>query len=197
MPENVYFCISKLQTMQRIGERIKYKREQLKLQLNELAKRVGISPSALSQIEKAKSFPSIVTLKLIAENLHTTVGELIGENESLQNNPIFRSEEYTFIQRNDSGTELFSLSQLDASKQMDTFLAKFNQSGDSLGLFSQFSGQIFGFLLSGEIQFDIDNKSYVVQQGDSIYFNAKRNFRMQNIFSGQSELICVAVNTTK
>lgn len=183
--------------MQRIGERIKYKREQLRLQLNELAKKVGISPSALSQIEKAKSFPSIVTLKLIAENLHTTVGELIGENESLQNNPVFRSGEHTLIQRNDSGSELFSLSQLDMSKQMDTFLVRFNQDGDSLGLFSQFSGQIFGFLLFGEIQFDIDNKSYVVQQGDSIYFNAKRNFRMHNIILGASELICVAVNTTK
>lgn len=183
--------------MQRIGERIKYKREQLKLQLNELAKRVGISPSALSQIEKAKSFPSIVTLKLIAENLHTTVGELIGENESLQNNPVFRSEEHVLIQTNDSATELYSLSQLDTSKQMDTLLVRFYQDGDSLGLFNQFSGQIFGFLLSGEIQFEIDNKSYVVQQGDSIYFNAKRNFRMQNIFLGKSELICVAVNTTK
>lgn len=183
--------------MERIGERIKYKREQLKLQLNELAKKVGISPSALSQIEKAKSFPSIVTLKLIAENLHTTVGELIGENESLQNNPVFRSEEHTFIQKNNSGTELYSLSQLDTSKQMDTFLVRFCQDGDTLDLFNHFSGQIFGFLLSGEIQFDIDNTSYVVQQGDSIYFNAKRNFRMQNIFLGQSELICVAVNTTK
>ena len=197
MKDIVYFCSPKQHTMERIGERVKYKREQLKLQLNELAKKVGISPSALSQIEKAKSFPSIVTLKLIAENLHTTVGELIGENESLQNNPIFRNDEYIFIQKNDSGSEVFLLSQQDMSKQMDTFLVRFDQNSDSLGLFNQFNGQIFGYLLSGEIQFDIDNKSYVVQQGDSIYFNGKRNFRMQNIFLGTSELICVAVNTTK
>lgn len=184
--------------MERIGERIKQKREQLKLQLNELAKKVGISPSALSQIEKAKSFPSIVTLKLIAVNLHTTVGELIGENESLQNNPIFNKDEYTLIQKNDSGTEVYSLTQQDMSKQMDTFLVSFVESiSDSLGLFNQFNGQIFGYLLSGEIQFDIDNKSYVVQQGGSIYFNGKRNFRMQNINNTVSELICVAINTTK
>ena len=118
MKDIVYFCSPKQHTMERIGERVKYKREQLKLQLNELAKKVGISPSALSQIEKAKSFPSIVTLKLIAENLHTTVGELIGENESLQNNPIFRNDEYIFIQKNDSGSEVFLLSQQDMSKQM-------------------------------------------------------------------------------
>ena len=78
----LYLC-QKYSDMQRIGERIKSKREQLGLQLNELAKKVGVSSSALSQIEKAKSFPTIITLKLIAENLQTTVGELIGENESL------------------------------------------------------------------------------------------------------------------
>ena len=51
------------ESMNRIGERIKKKREQFNLQLNELAEKIGISSSALSQIEKAKSFPSIVTLK--------------------------------------------------------------------------------------------------------------------------------------
>ena len=66
--------------MKRIGERIRQKRELLGLQLKVLSKKVGISSSALSQIEKAKAFPSIITLKSIAENLHTTVGELIGEN---------------------------------------------------------------------------------------------------------------------
>ena len=55
--------------MKRIGERIKYKREVMGLHLNELAKKVGISSSALSQIEKAKSYPTIITLKLIASNL--------------------------------------------------------------------------------------------------------------------------------
>jgi XRE family transcriptional regulator, regulator of sulfur utilization len=54
--------------MKRLGERIKRKRESLHMQLNELAKKVGISSSALSQIEKAKAFPSVITLKSIADS---------------------------------------------------------------------------------------------------------------------------------
>ncbi|MDD3079960.1 MAG: XRE family transcriptional regulator [Paludibacter sp.] len=183
--------------MNRIGERIKRQRELLGLQLNDLAKKVGISSSALSQIEKAKSYPSILTLKLIAENLQTTVGELIGENESLFNNPVFRREEYVLINKNDSGTQSFMLSQQDLSKQMDTFKLVFSENSDSIELLKHCTGQIFGFLLSGEIQFEIDNKSYVVQAGDTIYFNAKRNFRLQNIFNGNSELICVSLPEKK
>ena len=85
--------------MRRIGERIKRKRDLLNLQLNDLARKVGISPSALSQIEKAKAFPSIITLKSIAENLHTTVGELIGENESLSNNPVVHKDDMKFVEK--------------------------------------------------------------------------------------------------
>jgi len=179
--------------MDRIGERIKRIREYKALQLNDLAKRVGISPSALSQIEKAKTYPSIVTLKQIAENLQTTVGELIGENESLFNNPVFRKEENHFIELNDSGTEVFIVSQHDLSKQMETFMLKFHLNSDSLNLFIHHNGQIFGYLLEGELQFDIDNKSYVVLPGDTIYFNSKRNFRIQNIYSGESKLLCTSI----
>jgi len=183
--------------MNRIGERIKRQRESLGLQLNDLAKKVGISSSALSQIEKAKSFPSILTLKLIAENLQTTVGELIGENESLFNNPVCRKEENQLLQKNDSGSKVFLLSQHDLSKQMDTFRISFEGESDSIGLFNSYTGQIFGYLISGEILFEIDNKSYVIQPGDTIYFNSKRNFRLQNIFSGNSELICSCISTNK
>ncbi len=183
--------------MNRIGERVKRQRETLGMQLNDLAKKVGISSSALSQIEKAKSYPSILTLKLIAENLQTTVGELIGENESLFNNPVFRKEENILLDKNYSGTEIYVLSQHDLSKQMDTFLVRFYENTDSIDLFKQYNGQIFGYLLSGEIQFEIDSKSFVVQAGDTIYFNSKRNFRLQNIFSGVSELLCVSLSSNK
>ena len=44
--------------MKKIGERIKNRRILLKMQLNDLAARVGITSSALSQIEKAKAFPT-------------------------------------------------------------------------------------------------------------------------------------------
>lgn len=181
--------------MNRIGERIKQKRELLGWQLNELARKVGISSSALSQIEKAKSQPTIITLKLIAESLKTTVGELVGENENLLNNPVFRSDEIHLLETNEGGSELFSLSYYDVAKQMDAFKIRIPKDADSIGLCRHCTGQIFAFLLSGEIQFDIDNKSYLIQPGDTLYFNARRNFRLLNISNQVSELICVSASS--
>jgi len=175
--------------MKRIGDRINTKRKQLNLQLNDLAKKVGISPSALSQIEKAKAFPSIITLKSIAENLHTTVGELIGENETLSKNPVVKKDEMKFVEKNVTGTEIYLLANHDLNKQMDTYFVRLIQKSDLLDLFTANSGQIFCYIVTGEISFCLENKNYLLQVGDSIYFNSKAPYTAIN----NSESICELV----
>jgi transcriptional regulator with XRE-family HTH domain len=177
--------------MKRIGERIKKKRELLKMQLNELAEKVGVSSSALSQIEKAKSFPSIVTLKSIAENLHTTVGDLIGENESLENNPVVYKNDMALVEHTSSGTKFFLLSQHDINKQMDTYLIRFIKDSELDNFFVNSVGQIFCHILSGEVRFDLEGKSYILKSGDNIYFNAKAAYNLINTHTTVSEVIWV------
>lgn len=177
--------------MNRIGERIKKKRELFGINLNTLAEKVGISSSALSQIEKAKSFPSIFTLKSIAENLHTSVGELIGENDSLSNNPVITKKEIKYIDQNQSGTVIYFLSHHDTNKQMDTYLVRFAKTSGIEGFFTHNHGQVFCHVLSGEIRFELDSKQYMLKQGDSIYFNAKSVHDAVNNFDGISEMLWI------
>ena len=55
--------------MYKLGERVKKRRETLNIQTNDLAFLIGVTPSLISQIERAKAFPSILTLKKIADAL--------------------------------------------------------------------------------------------------------------------------------
>lgn len=52
-------------------------REHKQIKMNELAKKVGISPAYLSQIENGKRNPTIDTLKAIAKELNLEVELLI------------------------------------------------------------------------------------------------------------------------
>lgn len=158
--------------MKRLGERIKRKRESMQIQLNDLAKKVGISSSALSQIENAKAFPSIVTLKTIAEKLNSTVGELIGENETLTKNPLIKREEKKFVRGNRSGTSLYLLSHHDPLKQMETYLVEFIKNSDTKDIFIEHPGQEFCYILKGKVSFMLDEKEYELSEGDSLYFNS-------------------------
>jgi len=161
------------------------------MQLNELAKKVGVSSSALSQIEKAKASPSIVTLKAIADNLHTTVGELIGENEELTKNPLVRFDEKSFVETNKSGASLYLLSYHGNSKQMDTFLIEFEENSDSEALMKMHPGQEFCFVLKGEVEMQLEDKVYILREKDSFYFNSNRMHLARNRAKGISQILWV------
>jgi len=76
--------------MDQMGKRIKRKRESLGFTIKELSGKISVTSSLISQIERGKAFPSIVTLKKISEALQTTVGELIGENEGKIQHPLLK-----------------------------------------------------------------------------------------------------------
>ncbi|HOO84260.1 MAG TPA: XRE family transcriptional regulator [Prolixibacteraceae bacterium] len=181
--------------MKRIGERIRRKRDVLNMQLNELALKVGISASALSQIEKAKAFPSIFTLKAIAESLNTTVGELIGENESLSKNPVVRKNEMKFVEITPTGTEVFLLSHHDVNKQMDTYFVRFTKKSNLNNYFESHSGQVFCYVVAGSVNFELDDKEFVLSAGDTIYFNNKTPYFIQNVADSHCEMLWVINNS--
>lgn len=177
--------------MKRLGERIRRKRESLHMQLSELAKRVGVTPSALSQIENAKAFPSIITLKSIAESLYTTVGELIGENETLNNNPLIRHDDKKFVRTNKTGTRQFLLSHHDQLKQMETYLLEFKPGSDSQEFFQEHPGQEFCHLLKGELIITLDDDSHKLLPGDSLYYNSARFHHARNTGTDPAELLWI------
>jgi len=161
------------------------------MKLNDLAKQVGISSSALSQIEHAKAFPSIFTLKTIAECLHTTVGEIIGEHETLSNNPLVKNSENKFVHMNASGTKLHLLSHHDPHKQMETYSIHFAEESDATEIMTNHPGQEFCYIIKGAIEIILDEKKYVLKTGDSFYFNSSIPHTTRNIFKGISEMIWI------
>ncbi len=178
--------------MKRLGERINRKRESLNMKLSELARKVGISSSALSQIEKAKAFPSVFTLKAIADHLYTSVGELIGENEILTQNPLVKFKDKSFVAKNRSGASLFLLSNHGNGKQMDTFLIEFRKKADAKGILREHPGQAFFFVLKGKLEVVLDEKKFTMEQNDSFYFNAVRPHSVMNTSDDEAQLIWIA-----
>lgn len=71
--------------MSSIGERIKKSRNERGLSLRELASKVDLSASFLSQIEQGKASPSIENLKKIATSLDVKVSYLIEDEEETRN----------------------------------------------------------------------------------------------------------------
>ena len=178
--------------MNRMGERIRRRREDLNIQASDLAASIGVSASLISQIERAKAYPSILTLKKIANALHTTVSQLIGEHSDLEENPVVKKSEQKFVKKNKTGTKSYLLSHHDSRKMMDPFLLKFKQKADSSEIMTTNTpGQEFCYVLKGKFEVVIGASKYEIKEGDSFYITSNQNHLFTNANDGESHLIWV------
>jgi len=178
--------------MDQMGIRIKRKREILGLQIKELSVTIGVTSSLISQIERGKAFPSIVTLKKIAEALDTKVGDLIGENDNLIQHPLLKANERRFVKKNKHGTSLHLLSYHDPSKQIEPYIIEFPENADSEGIMtSNFPGQEFCFILKGSFDANIRGQHYKINAGDGFYFNSSKPHLFKNISSNKAEILWI------
>jgi transcriptional regulator with XRE-family HTH domain/quercetin dioxygenase-like cupin family protein len=74
-----------------VGERIRDRRQSLDMSVRELARRLTLSPSLISQIERGKATPSVGTLYAITTELKMSLDELFSEQPTHVTAPVARS----------------------------------------------------------------------------------------------------------
>lgn len=182
--------------MKLIGVNIKRLREARKLSLRELAKRLNVSASFLSQIETGKASPSLSTLKDIADQLNTTIGRLFGEEPGLHPDPVLRASQMQAKKLSTDGIRMTLLTSPDNNKQMEPLLFKLDKgaiSGDSQ---YKHYGQEFVLVLKGALEIMLNEMRYTLQKGDSIYFNSSTPHQFRNADRGETEAIWVITPPT-
>ncbi|MCF7808239.1 MAG: XRE family transcriptional regulator [Candidatus Marinimicrobia bacterium] len=175
-----------------MGERIRRRRESLNIQAGDLASSVGVTASLISQIERAKAFPSILTLKKIADSLHITVGEIIGEDSDLNAHPVLKKREKKFVKKNKTGTRSYLLSHHDQSKLMDPFMLDFKPGADSSDIMTTNNPrQEYCFVLNGKFDVIIGAAKYTIKEGDSFYFTSNETHLFTNKSKDNSQLLWI------
>lgn len=182
--------------MKIVGVNIKRLREEQGLTLRALAGKLGISASFLSQVESGKASPSLSTLKTISDTLSTTVGNLIGEDNKLEDNPIVRARERKHVQEVGKGINLYLLTSRDSNKQMEPLLFKLKEGATSGGRSYKHFGQEFVMVLKGSMEVTLNDVSYMLKKGDSIYFNSSVPHAFKNAGKEEAEAVWVVTPPT-
>ena len=179
-----------------LGRRLRAERLGQGMGLREMARRVGISASALSQIETGKAQPSVSKLFDIVNLLGVSV-------DSLRSAPppgaVARGQEGFFSLQRAGQHETLELesgvvwSRLTAGSYPGVeYLRVTYQPGacsSSEGSFMRHAGQEFGYLLAGRLQVDVGFDSYRLGPGDSISFPATTPHRLRNDGPGPAHAI--------
>ena len=163
-----------------LGERIKKNRNEKGLSLRDLAAKVDLSASFLSQIEQGKASPSIENLKKIANCLDVRVSYLIEDDEVKKNTDVMRKSERHAIESIDSNTKISLLTSSNIEKNMEPILYEIAPGGESGRDYYNHPGEEFIFILEGSLDVHINDIVHSLEDGDSLYFKSSQKHRFKN-----------------
>ncbi|MFH0920500.1 MAG: XRE family transcriptional regulator [Fibrobacterota bacterium] len=182
--------------MKLIGVNIRRMRELQKLTLRELARRMGVTASFLSQIESGKSSPSLVTLKKIVDQLNTTMGRLFSEEPEQSPEPVLRGSRPNAEKNMGKGIRVTLLTSPDFNKQMEPLLFKLDRGANSGDAQYKHYGQEFVLVLKGVLDIALNDVHYQLHKGDSIYFNSSTPHQFKNADKNETEALWVITPPT-
>lgn len=174
-----------------IGDRLRDERVKAGLSQRELARRLGLSASMISQLESGMSKPSVGTLYAIVTELDLSLDRLIrGEEygdtttptlaENGAQDPVVHPGARQRIDL-DSGVRWEELSAT-SEDGIDFLEAIYEVGGSSTPDESlmRHHGREYGYVVSGTLGIQIGFQEYTLQPGDSIAFDSTRPHRLFN-----------------
>jgi transcriptional regulator with XRE-family HTH domain/uncharacterized cupin superfamily protein len=170
-----------------LGDRLRATREAYGISLRELARRVGVSASLISQIETGKVHPSVSTLYSLASELDASVDELLFEDAT----PVAESgDDWEFLTEHphmeplqkagdrqvielDSGVRWERLT-TQSVPGIDFLYLIYEPGGESSpkDAMQRHAGREWGYVLEGPFHVTIGFDEYVLDAGDSIAFDS-------------------------
>ena len=165
-----------------LAQRIKSRRLDQRLTIEEVAAQAGLTQSWLSKVENFRVTPSLPALGKIANVLDVSISELL---EGLDEKPqlvVIRKDERKIVQRDQSPKNKSvyeSLAHKRLNRAMDPFLITIPGCGAREEALPH-EGEEFLFVQSGSIQFEYGGEIISLKAGDSLYFEAEVPHRLIN-----------------
>jgi transcriptional regulator with XRE-family HTH domain len=178
-----------------IGTRLREERERVQISQRELARRIGLSASLISQIESGQSKPSVSTLYAIVTELGVSVddvfrgsnghsGAVHGAGEGspgADETPVVRSDERHVIDL-DSGVRWERLTS-HQHEDVDFLHVIYDIGGSSASdtMMMRHPGREYGIVMSGRLGVQLGFDTYELAPGDSIGFDSTQPHRLWNL----------------
>lgn len=165
-----------------LGIRLKELRLRRGITLAQLAKQTALSIGSLSQVERGLVSPTIRTIYSVSTALGVSPAWIIDPNGASDHNPdgnyITRASQRRRIL--DSNGVVKYLATPELQQRYKGFVVKLQPNGTSGEEQYTHAGNEIGFVLSGSLVLEIENKSYRLNQGDTFAFPSSLSHRFYN-----------------
>jgi transcriptional regulator with XRE-family HTH domain len=163
-----------------VGFKIKGIRESKNLSIEDLSERSGLSTDQIMSIENDQFLPSLGPLIKISRALGVRLGTFLDDNDEL--GPVVcraqERENDKSISFSNNASEArknmvyHSLARQKAGRSMEPFIIDIMPSEEKEFKLSAHEGEEFIYVMEGEVEIDYGKETYVLGQGDSIFYDS-------------------------
>jgi transcriptional regulator with XRE-family HTH domain len=168
-----------------LGDKIKAKRGQKNITVEQLATRAGVSKGLISQIENNRTVPSLPVLfniiHSLEENLRTFFEDM---QDSFSNNHVLiirKGQEKMLTKEPVKGFSYKRiLTRTVTSQATDVVLLELKKGAGRKQMISTDAFEC-KYVLKGQIEYQIDKDVFVLHEGDTLFFDGRVPHRLKNI----------------
>jgi len=174
-----------------IARRIRRIRLQGRHSLKIVADRTGFTKSYLSMIESGKKSPPIATLMKIAKALED-IATFFEQKNPKDRFFLVKREEREVVVRDGTlfGYRYEAIASTKGRKRMDPFVITLPPESEEKSLFDHEGEELF-YVLEGEVRFHYGDESFLLREGDCIYFDSSVPHRGEGTERGKSRALVV------
>lgn len=168
---------------QTLGKKLRHLRKARGCSLKHLAAAADLSIGFVSQIERGLSSPSVRTLARLADALGVGIGELFSDLDSGldgEGRIVARPFEQRTLDMANSHLVKRWLTPFERKPRLDLYLIELEVNGSSGERAYAHEGEEAGYVLEGGLELVVDDRRYVLGEGDSFRFASTRPHSFAN-----------------
>jgi transcriptional regulator with XRE-family HTH domain len=159
-----------------ISNRIKDRRREKNITVQELASRANVSKGLISQIENSRTIPSLIVLIEIIKALEIDLNVFFKDIQSGANKfPLIirRKEEYDHFEKEHADGFLYQRIFTQSIKSSTVDIVILELQPDASRPQVETEAYEYKYILSGSIQYQFGDETYDLYQGDSMLFDGR------------------------
>ncbi len=174
-----------------ITNKLKGIRKEKNITLQELADTAGVSKGMLSQVENNRTIPSLSVFFNIIKSLNVDVNEFFQNfNIAQESKVIFKKKEQYQPFEKENATGFFYqriLSSTINDHHVDFVLLTIMPNAQRESV--QTDAYEFKYMLSGKVEYTIGEEVFIMEEGDSVFFDATEPHNPKNLGNTAAQLL--------
>ena len=178
-----------------VGEKIRQKRLQKNITLEQLARKAGVTKGLISQVENNRSVPSLPVLFGLIHSLDESVKgffENLQDHHSGNHVLLVKSGAYTPFQKEPVKGFQYKriLTKSIMSQTTDIVLLELKP-GANRKQFIKTEAFECKFILKGSIEYQVEDTKYELSTGDTLFFDGRARHRLKNMGKTTAEILVI------